>query len=275
MIKQLLYIEATKTLHYPTFRTIIILHASLFFLVALAASSLKINVQGVTIEKIFHFPHIWNTLTWIASWFNLLLGILAIILVTNEFQFNTFRKQLIDGLKRDELLWGKIMVFISLSFYTMLLVLLTGLIFGLFKTPNFSLSNFALGLPFLPVLFIQSLGYMLLGMLFAFLYKSAALSIVSFILYFFPVEPIIRTIIPDVASQYMPVKVIANLTPMPDFVGISIGDAIQINGETGPGLYSLGILSEPMPIIISSSIVVFYCIFFLLMSKFIVKYKNF
>lgn len=275
MIKRLLHIESTKTLHYPAFKTIIILHALLFLLVAFVANNLRINIQGITIEKIFQFPHIWNTLTWIASWFNLLLGIVAIILVTNEFQFNTFRKQLIDGLTRNELLLGKFMVFVFLSFYTMLLVLLVGLLFGLFKTPNFSLSNFALGLPFLPVLLLQSLGYMLLGMLFAFLLKSTALSIVSFILYFFPVEPIIRTIIPDVISQHLPVKVIANLTPMPDFVGISIGDFVQINGETGPGLYNLGILSQQLPLIISSSIVIGYCVLFLLLSKLIVKFKNF
>ncbi|PKP38827.1 MAG: hypothetical protein CVT98_04695 [Bacteroidetes bacterium HGW-Bacteroidetes-15] len=244
-------------------------------MVALVASSLKINIQGITIEKLFHFPHIWNTFAWIASWFNLLLGILAIMLVSNEFQFRTFRKQLIDGLSRSELLYSKVLVFILLAVYTMLLVFFSGFIFGVLKSPSFSLANFIEGLPYLPVLFIQSLGYMLMAMLFAFIIKNTALSIVSFILYFFPIEPIIRVFIPDAAIQYMPVKIIANLTPMPDFVGISLGDVIQIDGESGPGLYSMGIISEPMPLIYSSLIVTAYCLLFVFISKFLVRNKNF
>lgn len=275
MLSKLLKIEKTKTLFYPTFRTIIILHFILFLMVALVASSLKVNIQGITLEKMFHFPFIWNTLAWIASWFNLLLGILAIMLVSNEFQFRTFRKQLIDGLSRNELLYSKVMVFAILAVYTMLLVLFSGFLFGMLKSPSFSFSNFFDGLPFLPVLFIQSFGYMLLGMLFAFIFKNPALSIVSYILYFFPIEPIIRAFIPDTAVKYMPVKVIANLTPMPDFVGISLSDMVQIQGEGAPGLYSMGILSQPIPLLYTSLIATGYCVLFIVITSILVRNKNF
>jgi ABC-2 type transport system permease protein len=276
MLKRLLDIEATKTLFFPTFRTLIILHTILFLLVTLVASSFKLNIQGVTVEKVFQFPYVWNTLAWIASWFNLLLGILAIVLVANEFQFRTFRKHLIDGLTRNEILTGKILVFIIIAAYTMLLVFISGLIFGVIKSPEFSFQNFVEGLPFLPILFIQSLGYMLLAMLFAFLFKSTGLSIVGFILYFFPIEPIIRIILPDAAIQYLPVKTIANLTPMPDFVGISLSDTIMLPGsDASAGLYSLGIISKPLPFIISVSVAVAYCLLFIYISKLLIRLKNF
>lgn len=275
MIGKLLHIEKIKTINYPSFKTIVILHFILFLLVVLIASNLRINIQGLAIERIFQFPHIWNTFAWVASWFNLLLGILSIVLVTNEFQYKTFRKQLIDGLSRNELLHSKLMIFVILAAYTMLLVFISGFIFGMVKSPYFSFSDFIEGLPFLPVLFIQSLGYMLLALLFSLIFKNTAISIVTYILYFFPIEPILRAIIPDVATKFMPVKIISNLTPMPDFVGISLGDMIQINGEPGVSLEGMGMMTESMPLIYSSLIACGYSLAFVILSRFLLRRINF
>jgi len=274
-MKSIVNIEKIKTLYSPSFRTIIILHASLFLAVALIAGSLRVNIQGVYIEKILQFPHVWNTLAWIASWFNLLLGLLAIILITNEFHYRTFRKQLIDGLSRNELVVGKLIVFASIAIYTMLLVFASGLAMGMIKSSGISLPNLTQGLAYLPVLFLQSFSYMLLAMLFAFLFKSTALSIVAFILYFFPIEPIVRAIIPDMATKFLPAKVIANLTPMPDFIGISMGDMLQVTQGSSNPLQDIGVVSETMPLLYASLLALGYCMLFALASKFIVQRFNF
>jgi ABC-2 type transport system permease protein len=275
MLRKITNIEAIKTLYSPSFKAIIILHSSLFLLVTMVAGNMQINIQGINIDKLFQFPHVWNTLAWIASWFNLLLGILAIMLITNEFQFRTFRKQLIDGLSRNELILGKLIAFFSIAIYTMLLVFITGLLMGLFKSSGFSLADFYKGLSYLPVLFLQSFGYMILAMLFAFIFRNSALSIVSFILYFFPVEPIMRAFIPDIAVKFMPVKVIANLTPMPDFVGITLGDLVNVYSSTGAENHSLGIMGTSMPLLYTSMVTMVYLLFFVALSNLIVKRKNF
>jgi ABC-2 type transport system permease protein len=276
MIKKLLHIEKIKTLNYGTFRTIILLHAILFLLVISLSSSFQINIQGITLEKLFHFPHVWNTLAWFASWFNLLLGILAITLVTNEFQFRTFRKQLIDGLSRNELLVGKLLVLLSIAAYTMLLVFVTGMLFGIIKTPAFNIGCIIDGLSFLPVLYVQALGYMLLAMLFAFIFRNTAFSIVAFILYFFPVEPILRAFLPDTISKFMPVKIISNLTPMPDFVGISLEGVVQLpNSVNVSGLNGLTQANATLPFYIMALSALIYCLVFLAIIKVILKIKNF
>ncbi|MDY0201596.1 MAG: ABC transporter permease [Bacteroidales bacterium] len=274
MLKALLNIERIKTLHSPTFRAIIILHAALFLLVSLIGANLHLNIQGITIEKLFQFPHIWNTIAWIASWFNLILGVLAIMLVTNEFQYRTFRKQLIDGLSRNQLLYGKLLVFITISAYAMLLVLICGIIIGVVKSNGNGLANITQGLEFVPILFLQTFGYLMLALLFGALFQNTALSIVAYILYFFPIEPIIRTIIPEIAAQYMPVKVIANLTPMPDFAGILMGDMIQINSGAN-NLSGLITANQSTPIFITALIAFAYCILLALGSKAIFHKKNF
>ena len=273
-MKALAQIEKIKTLNSPSFRAIIILHASLFVMVMLIAGSFKINIQGVHVEKILQFPHIWNTVAWVASWFNMLLGVLAIILVANEFQYKTFRKQVLDGINRRELTLGKILVFASIAIYTMLLVFVIGLVMGIVKSDGGGMQNFTQGLTYLPVLFLQAFGYMLWAMLFAFLFKNTALSILSFMLYVFPIEPILRAIIPDVAIKFLPVKVIANLTPMPDFVGISMGDMIQFSGSGSSPLSDIGVASNAMPLLYASLIAVGYCIIFYLASTQIIRRVN-
>ncbi len=275
MFWTILNIERVKTLFSPSFRTIIILHATLFALVVLVAGSIKVNIQGVQIEKILQFPHVWNTLAWIASWFNLLLGILAIMLITNEFQFRTFRKQIIDGLTRDQLLVGKIGVFSIIAIYTTALAFAAGLIMGVVKTPGYELVNIVNGLSYLPVLFAQSLAYMLMAMLMAFIFRNPAVSIVSFILYFFPIEPILRAFTPDTIDKFFPAKVIANLTPMPDFVGISLGDMMQVMPGTAAETENLSLMGESMPLLYSSIVALVYSILFVVVSRIIVMRKNF
>lgn len=275
MFWTILNIERVKTLFSPSFRTIIILHASLFALIVLVAGSIQLNIQGVQIEKVLQFPHVWNTLAWIASWFNLLLGILAIMLVTNEFQFRTFRKQIIDGLTRDQLLVGKTAVFSILAIYTTTLVFAAGLIMGIAKSPSYNLVNIIEGLNYLPVLFVQSLAYMLLAMLMAFIFRNPAISIVSFILYFFPIEPILRAFTPDAIDKFFPAKVIANLTPMPDFVGISLGDMMQVIPGSEAEMEKIGLMGESMPLLYASIITIVYCILFTLVSRIIIMRKNF
>jgi hypothetical protein len=274
-MKNLIKIELIKTFGYPGFRTIILLHSILFLLVITIGSQINLNIQGLRIDKLFAFPHIWATFSWIGSWFNLLLGIIVIILVGNEHQFRTFRKQLIDGLSRNQILYSKMVIITILALYALLIVLLTGFIFGLIYSNNISLSDIFEKTPFVLVLFVQSFAYMMLGMLFAFIFKSNALSIVTFILFFFPIEPILRVFFPSQIDQFFPIKIISNLTPMPDFVGITTSDLIQINGSSPASFQNMGVTTESLSVGMSTLICIGYIIIFYIAAKQIVKRYNF
>jgi hypothetical protein len=274
-MKKLFQIEAIKTIGLPSFRAIIALHAILFLLIAILASNINLNIQGITVSKLLHFPHVWATFAWISSWFNLLLGIIIVVLISNELQFRTFRKQIIDGLTRNELLISKLIVIVIIALYTMLLVFISGLVFGIIKSPSYTISDVLEGLPILPVLFTQALAYMLLAMLITLIFRSTAFSIVSFILFFFPVEPIIRAFLPDSVDRFFPAKVISNLTPMPDFFSITLGDMVKIQGESTPDLYSMGLAQESLPLIATVAIAIAYSLIFIFISKLIVDSKNF
>ncbi len=273
-MEKILKLEFIKTLGYPVFKTIVILHAALFLLVVLIGSQVDLNLQGIKLGIFVSFPQVWETLSWVASWFNMLLGIIAIVLVGNEYQFRTFRKQILDGVSRVQLLNAKVAVAATLAIYALLLVVLTGFLLGTIYSDSVSLSSMFEKFPFVLVLFEQALAYMMLGMLIALLIKNNALSIVTFILFFFPGEPILRAFFPDAIDKFFPIKIISNLTPMPDFLGIASKNMIQINGQS-PSFQSMGIMPETLGVWAASLVCLGYIALFYFISRFIIERKNF
>ena len=67
--------------------------------------------------------------------------------------------------------------------------------------------------------FIQTIGYFSFAFLFAILVKRPAIAIVTFIIYF-PVETIVGNIISQKMYQFFPLKVYADLTPIPFFKAV-------------------------------------------------------
>jgi ABC-2 type transport system permease protein len=219
-MKKLFKIEWIKAKYYTNFWVFFTLHAALFVLVSLFITQVNIGLPGFEKSLIFGFPNTWNVYTWLASWFNILLTITIIVLTGNEFQYRTFRQHIIDGLSRADLLKGKILIIFATALYCGLLVMLSSMIIGLSMTKTLIIKEIFSNIWLVGVYMIQAIAYMSLGLFISILVKNIALSILFFFLYFFPVEPIIRMMIPDMISNLFPMKVISNLTPMPDFIGI-------------------------------------------------------
>ena len=107
--------EITKTWSYMAFRVIILLHFTLFFLVVLVTSRMDITMPGFSTDYLYQFPNIWEFFPWIASWFNLLLAILIIVMTGNEYTFRTFRQHVVDGFSRSDLLKGKAFLILMIN----------------------------------------------------------------------------------------------------------------------------------------------------------------
>lgn len=230
---KLLKIELKKYFSYANFWVIFGLHAALFVLSIFIVANIKIDMQGFDINYLWTFPEVWNTITWIASWFNLILAILIIVITGNEFSFKTFRKTHIDGLSRHELVAGKVIVMLMSSIYCFVLVFVTILITGFIKSGFTGLASVFENSHYLFIYTLQAFAYMSIGFFVAVIVKNTGLSILFFLLYFFPVEPILRGIIPDVVSNYFPMKIISNLTPAPELFnfGGSTQFTTSINGS--------------------------------------------
>ena len=209
---RLLRIEFLKVKTYKTFWAFLGIYALLILLFSGAASKMD-PAQYDPTASIFSFPEIWHNLAYMASYLNILLGILIILLISNEFTFKTFRQNVIDGLSRDEAVTAKFLFIGAIAFTCILFLLLYGLTRG-FTAGHFDhVGQIFEQIHFLLRLFVQIAGYMSIAAVLAFLIKRAALSIVAYLIYVVALERILRFRIPDEIERYLPVHVLDSLVP--------------------------------------------------------------
>ena len=228
----LLKIEFKKIIPYTTFWVIFGLFFVFTPIVFYGAGQIKFEGFPVDFTTMYNFPNVWNNVTYIASWFNLLIGMLFVILVCNEFSFKTFRQQVIDGQSKADFIISKILLMTSFGIITSIYVFIIGALFGFISGGN---GSFLTDIKYLLIYFIQSLGYMSVGLIVAVLIRSSAMSIIVFICSIL-VESIIRAIVPDFIDQYFPMKIISNLTPFPTPKGLMME---QMQGAIVPETIAL------------------------------------
>src|SRR5690554_7774229 len=62
------------------------------------------------------------------------MGVLSVIIISNEYTYKTLRQHVIDGLSIKKAILGKFLVLLSFSIIITLYTFLTGLLFGLANT---------------------------------------------------------------------------------------------------------------------------------------------
>lgn len=212
-----------------------------------------------TNDNPFDFPHIWSYITYSASFFNVLLAVIVVVVTTNDFQYKTMRQNIIDGMSKQKVILSKFILVFFLSSIATLYTFLVGLIIGMLESTAY---DWYQNIHLIVLYFIQTLGYFSFAFLFAILVKRPAIAIVSFILYF-PVETIIGKIMNAEAYQVFPLKVFADLTPIPFFKSI-LASVKDKSGQTP------WILDTNIQIILSLG----YVLLFFLLTYFLLKRKD-
>jgi len=244
-MKRIFQIEWAKIAPYTFVRVMLILLVSLFMLVIFATSRIDISVPGFTWRNVYMFPNNWQSFAWVASWFNLFLAIIIITVTGNEFQNRTFRQQVMSGLGRGEWLAGKVMLIFSLALVGLVMVFITGLLFGFSFTSDITAGLIFRGADILLIYFIQATGYMILGLLFVSLFRSNALSIIMYLLYFILIEPIVRLFCPKDIRLWFPAKIISHLTPAPEILQVASQEGIAESGKLT--FQNIGLISKQLP----------------------------
>ena len=217
MVK-LLNIEYKKLIPYPTFWVIFGLFFLFIPIVFYGAGQIKLEGFPIDFATMYNFPDVWNTITYIASWFNLLIGMLMVILVCNEYTFKTFRQQVIDGQSKADFIVAKILLMLSFALICTSYLFVLGLIFGLISGGG---ESFISEIYYLLIYFIQSLAYMSIALIIAVLIRTPALSIILFLSSILT-ESILRSLVPDAIDRFFPMKIISNLTPLPTPKGMML-----------------------------------------------------
>lgn len=270
-MKRLIGLEWAKISSYGLFKAVLILTLSFFVLTVLVFSRIDISIPGFTWRNLFRFPDVWPSFAWVASWFNLLLAILVITTAGNEFTGKTLRQQVMTGLSREEWLAGKGILIAGLALFGVIMVSITGLIFGLIYTRELTFGLIFQKMDILLVYLVQAIGYMVLGMLFIAVTRSNALGIILYLLYFIIIEPVIRGLCPVEVRPWFPVKIISHLTPFPEILEITSGEALENSSMT---LENIGLRANQLEDSTTIIMALLYIIVFASLTYLAVKKKD-
>lgn len=237
-MKKLLEIEYIKLKNLSSLKVILAIYVIMVPLVMYFLSDFYMSFIHPIIpilKDLWGFPTVWNFTTYSSSYFNLLMGITVVIIVCNEYNFKTFKQNIIDGLSPKEVIVSKFLVVFGLStvvtIYTALLSIVLGVI-------NSGASAFFEESYHILIYYLQTLCYFSFAFFFAVLVRKTALSIILFIVSFIA-EAILGVFVSLVATKelylYFPLNAFSKLTPNPLMEELN-KMAAQQSGQTEPSL---------------------------------------
>ncbi len=166
---------------------------------------------------LYHFPDVWQNITFISGFFKAILAFMVVISITNEFTYRTVRQNIIDGLSRKQFIMSKVYTNLLLSAMSMVMVFVIALITGLIYSPAFVFTDLVMDLEFFPAYFLEVFAFLSFALLLGMVIQRSGLTIVILVL--FPmIEAILRANVDDYVPwliPYFPMESISNLIPMP------------------------------------------------------------
>lgn len=174
----------------------------------------QINVSRI---PLYHFPDVWQNLVYISGFFKLVLAIMVVISITNEFTYRTLRQNVIDGMSRWEFLLSKILTNVLLSLMSVTMVFLISFVTGLIYSPEINWEYALDDLEFFPAYFLEVFAFLSYALMLGILVQRSGLTIILLMLSHM-IEAIIKVNLPDGfenIKQFFPMESISNLVPMP------------------------------------------------------------
>ncbi|MGH2643224.1 MAG: ABC transporter permease subunit, partial [Chitinophagaceae bacterium] len=176
-MKTLLLLEWLRLRKYKTFWVFIILFVvslvGINYILHTVQTQTKGLSQGRANFHIFSFPQAWSTTAWAGGLSVLLLGLLTITLVTNEYSFKTHRQQIIDGISRKGFISEKWLTILILAIFTWIIYFFGTIIIGV-KPQNVSVFN---GFYYAGYFFVKTILSLSVAFMFALLFKRSSLAI--------------------------------------------------------------------------------------------------
>jgi ABC-2 type transport system permease protein len=188
--------------------------------------------QNINIDRIplYHFPDVWMNLIWFGGLLKVVLSIMVVISITNEFTYRTLRQNIIDGLSRTEFLISKILTNVLLSLMSVVMIFLIGLVTGLIYSPSIEINKILSDLEFFLAYFLEIFFFLSYALMLGVLIQRSGLTII-FLLLSQMIELIITSNLDDYVPgviPYFPMRSIWNLIdfPLPRYAFQEIRDYI-------------------------------------------------
>lgn len=189
----------------------------------------QLNISRI---PIYHFPDVWLNLIWCGGLLKIILAIMVVISVTNEFTYRTLRQNIIDGLSRAEFIFSKILTNVLLSLMSVAMIFVIGLVTGLIYSPTVSTDAILTDLEFFPAYFLEIFFFLSYALMIGILVQRSGLTIIVLLLSQL-IEFIIVAKVDNVAPwliPYFPMRSIWNLIawPFPRYAFQEIQDYVSL-----------------------------------------------
>jgi ABC-2 type transport system permease protein len=214
-------------LKIKTYRTFWILLGAFFVLYPLAyyffakefmasGKSQQEEVLKSMMGNPFLFPRVWLSSSYFGGLFFVMIGMLFILLITNEVQYKTHRQNIIDGWSRMDFLKAKLSVLIFFVLISTALVFLCGLLVGMKYSPaGYDISN---GLYYIGYFALMATMYLMVAYVIAILVKRTGLSIIIYFAFVCLVDNILWLVLTLKGKQigyFLPLESTDSLVPNP------------------------------------------------------------
>jgi len=180
------------------------------------AKSMEENLLKALLDAPFVFPKVWHAAAWTGGMFFVLMGMLFILLITNEVQYRTHRQNIIDGWSRMDFLKAKLSIMVFFVLVSTVLVFIMGLIVGSQFSPA-GASMFD-GVHFVGYFALMATVYLMLAFLVGILIKRTGLSIIIYFAIVCIVDNVLWLVFTLRDSQlgyYMPLEAVDSLVTNP------------------------------------------------------------
>jgi ABC-2 type transport system permease protein len=165
----------------------------------------------------FLFPRVWLSSSYFAGLFFVMIGMLFILLITNEVQYKTHRQNIIDGWSRIDFLKAKLSMLLFLVLISTILVFVCGLIVGVVYTPS-GTHNITDGLYYVGYFALMATAYLMVAYIIAILVKRTGLSIIIYFAFVCIVDNLlwlILTLKNNQVGYFLPLESTDSLVPNP------------------------------------------------------------
>lgn len=181
-----------------------------------AAAGIEGTMMNSMIDVPFVFPKVWLSASWMGGLFFILIGMLYILLITNEVQYRTHRQNIIDGWSRMDFLKAKFSLLLFFVLTSTVMVFVTGLLTGLIYSN--SVDNIFVGLHYLAYYALMAFLYLMLAFLISILVKRTGLAIIIYFAIVCIVDNVLWASLTIRGSQlgyFMPLEAVDSLVPNP------------------------------------------------------------
>jgi len=209
--------------------------------------------QGMITMKTFGeagfyiLPHLWHNITYLAGFFKFIPTFLLIFFISNEYQYKTFRQNVIDGLSIQGFYVSKLMSALIFSLISLLVIFLTGMVIAVMYNPDAGFGEYTDGIDYLFAFFTEVMFMMVFALFLTFLFRRSTVSIIVILAYYFIVEPILGFAIGEPVQKFLPTEpsrqlILQPFTRLMDadmILGTTSADGVSVKFLLTTWLYTL------------------------------------